>query len=69
MTDNESELRAEVVTFRCKEAYLYSVPPASTIGHRAETWNVDKWLQVVPAEIRHFLTVISQVTSRDQSSS
>lgn len=46
----DTELRAEVVTFRCKEAYVYQVPPAGTIGHRAETWNVDKWLQVGPVE-------------------
>ncbi|KAK9838777.1 hypothetical protein WJX74_003226 [Apatococcus lobatus] len=47
----ESELRAEVVTFRCKEAYVYQVPPAGTIGHRAETWNVDKWLQEVSVQV------------------
>lgn len=36
---------AELTTFQCREAYVYKIPPASTIGHRAELWDVDHWLQ------------------------
>ena len=46
MVDGEAELRAELITFQCKECYVYRPPPASSIGHRAELWDVDHWLQV-----------------------
>lgn len=32
----------ELPLFSCKEAYVYRVPPATTAGHRAELWNVNK---------------------------
>ena len=37
--------RAELSVFTSKEAYVYRIPPASTTGHRADTWGVDDWLQ------------------------
>ena len=46
MMGAEAELRAELTTFHCKECYVYRPPPASSIGHRAEFWDVDHWLQV-----------------------
>jgi hypothetical protein len=42
----EDAPHAELTTFQCREAYVYKIPPASTIGHRAELWDVDHWLQV-----------------------
>ena len=42
----DAELRAELTTFQSKECYVYRPPPASSIGHRAELWDVDHWLQV-----------------------
>lgn len=50
----EAELRAELTTFHCKECYVYRPPPASSIGHRAEFWDVDHWLQVE----RHMLNAL-----------
>lgn len=47
MADVEVEQRAELTVFSSKEAYIYKIPPASTIGHRADTWNVDSWMQVL----------------------
>eukprot|EP00951_Prasinocladus_malaysianus_P024124 scaffold207456_cov19-Prasinocladus_malaysianus.AAC.1 len=44
-TDEEVAL----VRFRVRECCLYSVPPASSIGHRAELWDVDKWIQACTA--------------------
>ncbi len=46
IADVEVEERAQLTVFLSKEAYIYKIPPASTIGHRADTWNVDSWLQV-----------------------
>ena len=47
MTDAaDREYRAELTTFQCKECYVYRPPPASSIGHRAEFWDVGHWLQV-----------------------
>ena len=46
MAASEADFRVELVTFQCKECYVYRPPPASSIGHRAEFWNVDHWLQV-----------------------
>ena len=43
---DEDAPHAELTTFQCREAYVYKIPPASTIGHRAELWDVDHWLQV-----------------------
>ena len=42
----EDGSRAELTVFHAKESYVYQIPPAQTAGHRAETWNVDNWLQV-----------------------
>ncbi|KAK9805274.1 hypothetical protein WJX72_010397 [[Myrmecia] bisecta] len=57
MTSTEDETpRVELVTFSCKECYIYKIPPASTVGHRAELWDVDHWLQEV---------VLSVVTCRE----
>lgn len=46
MDDAKDEPRPELVTFSCKEAYVYKAPPASTVGHRAEVWDVDNPMQV-----------------------
>ena len=43
--DAEPE-RTELTVFSSKEVYVYQIPPASTIGHRADAWGVDAWLQV-----------------------
>ncbi|KAL0055203.1 hypothetical protein WJX82_008776 [Trebouxia sp. C0006] len=52
MTDAaDREYRAELTTFQCKECYVYRPPPASSIGHRAEFWDVDHWLQEVSLRI------------------
>lgn len=48
---SEAELRSELTTFQCKECYVYKVPPASSIGHRAEFWDVDHWLQEISLKI------------------
>ena len=45
--DDEHE-HSELVLFKVNDACVYQVPPASTIGHRAEMWDVDNWLQVRP---------------------
>lgn len=44
----EEEEHAELTTFQCRDAYVYRIPPASTIGHRAELWRVDDWDAVRP---------------------
>lgn len=41
----------EVTAFSASEAYVYSIPPATTVGHRAETWNVNNWLQEVKVKV------------------
>ncbi len=47
MLADEEEPRAELTTYSCKDAVIYlPIPAASTVGHRAEFWNVDKPLQV-----------------------
>lgn len=38
--------RVELVTFSCRECVVYMIPPASTVGHRAELWDVENPLQV-----------------------
>ena len=44
MSTDEAEVA--VVRFRVKECYLYSIPSAGNLGHRAEMWDVNKWLKV-----------------------
>ena len=47
-----SAIATEQVLFSCpKDAYVYRVPPASTVGHRAELWNVNEWLQEVAVRV------------------
>lgn len=46
MSDVNDEVRPELLTFSCKEAYVYKAPPPSTVGHRAELWDVDNPMQV-----------------------
>lgn len=41
----EEVQHSELTTFQTREAYVYKIPPASTVGHRAEMWDVDHWLQ------------------------
>ena len=41
----------ELPLFSCREAYVYKVPPASTAGHRAELWDVNKWLATVKISV------------------
>lgn len=36
----------ELVTFSCRECVVYMIPPASTVGHRAELWDVENPLEV-----------------------
>ena len=47
MQDVDAAAPSEVVAFQASEAYVYSIPSATTVGHRAETWNVNEWLQQV----------------------
>lgn len=48
---NEDEV-AELTTFQCREAYVYApLPPAPHWGHRAELWDVDKWLREVKVRV------------------
>jgi len=51
MEEEGEEQRCQLIIFQCKELYIYKVPPASTIGHRAELWGVDNWLQEVSMKI------------------
>ena len=37
----------ELITFSCKEAYVYKAPPATTGRHQAELWDVDNPMQVI----------------------
>mmetsp|Transcript_2442 Transcript_2442/g.5012 ORF Transcript_2442/g.5012 Transcript_2442/m.5012 type:complete len:354 (-) Transcript_2442:48-1109(-) len=47
-----AEERCELVTLTLPECYVYQVPPARTsAGHRAQDWNVEKWLQAVALRI------------------
>ncbi len=46
MNGDEDEIRPELVTFTCKEAYVYRAPPSTVHGHRAELWDVDNPMQV-----------------------
>lgn len=50
--------RVELLTFSCKEAYVYIAPPATTVGHRAELWDVDNPLQArFPVSLVEFIQV------------
>ena len=42
----EDEEVPELTTFVARDAYVYApLPPATSCGHRAEMWDVNKWLQ------------------------
>lgn len=41
----------EVSAFVAPDAYVYRIPPATTVGHRAETWNVNSWIQEVRVRV------------------
>ncbi|PSC68868.1 Adaptin ear-binding coat-associated 2 [Micractinium conductrix] len=41
----------ELLLFAAKEAYVYRVPPATTAGHRAELWDVNKWMAAVELRV------------------
>eukprot|EP01023_Acetabularia_acetabulum_P015562 TRINITY_DN17591_c1_g1_i3.p1 TRINITY_DN17591_c1_g1~~TRINITY_DN17591_c1_g1_i3.p1 ORF type:complete len:267 (+),score=34.10 TRINITY_DN17591_c1_g1_i3:75-803(+) len=41
----------ELVTFSIKECYVYQIPPASSLGHRAEMWDVNTWLKEVTCQV------------------
>ncbi len=51
MGDDCEDPRPELVTFSCKEAYVYKAAPATTVGHRAELWDVDNPMQVSPCSV------------------
>lgn len=59
MLEADAELRAELITFQCKECYVYRPPPAGSIGHRAELWDVDHWLQVRATDLPRFSVSVS----------
>lgn len=54
----EEALVTTSVTFRAP-GYVYQIPPASSRGHRAEDWDVNKWI----AEIEVKLVVSSDDTA------
>lgn len=61
----EAELRAELTVFQCKECYVYRPPPASSIGHRAELWDVDHWLQVSATFVSlSFFNILAGIADR-----
>jgi hypothetical protein len=44
---DDDDAPAELATFSSREAYVYApLPPAPHYGHRAELWDVNKWLTV-----------------------
>ncbi|QDZ21484.1 DUF1681 domain-containing protein [Chloropicon primus] len=44
---------ASVCLFTCRECYVYQIPPTSSAsGHRANDWNVDKWLKEVSLKVK-----------------
>lgn len=56
----EKSSEIEMVLYFCKECYIYtSIPPASTIGHRADAWGVNNWDKVnfQPYQITHFKSI------------
>jgi hypothetical protein len=43
----DADAAPELATFTSQEAYVYApLPPAPSYGHRAELWDVNKWLTV-----------------------
>ena len=53
--------RVELVTFSCRECVVYMIPPASTVGHRAELWDVENPLQVAGQTPCRFRTLLHLV--------
>lgn len=47
-----SDQHLELTVFSCSDCCIYRIPPVTSFGHRAELWDVDKWLRV------RFLSVI-----------
>ncbi|GFR47402.1 hypothetical protein Agub_g9119 [Astrephomene gubernaculifera] len=48
----DAEPGAELVKWSCKEGYVYvPIPPAGATGHRADKWDVDKWLKALKVEL------------------
>jgi hypothetical protein len=46
-------MEASVSLFSCRECYVYQIPPTSSAsGHRANDWNVDKWLKEVTLKVK-----------------
>ena len=46
-------MEASVSLFTCRECYVYQIPPTSSAsGHRANDWNVDKWLKEVTLKVK-----------------
>eukprot|EP01026_Neomeris_dumetosa_P032129 TRINITY_DN2546_c0_g1_i13.p1 TRINITY_DN2546_c0_g1~~TRINITY_DN2546_c0_g1_i13.p1 ORF type:complete len:248 (-),score=40.79 TRINITY_DN2546_c0_g1_i13:159-902(-) len=41
----------ELTTFQEQECYVYQIPPASSLGHRAELWDVNNWIREVSCQI------------------
>ncbi|KIZ05946.1 Uncharacterized protein MNEG_2019 [Monoraphidium neglectum] len=51
-TAEEDEDVPELTTFQSREAYVYApLPPAPHYGHRAELWDVNKWLREVKVRV------------------
>lgn len=47
MEDSVEDSKAELVLFKCSQCYVYApIPAAGTLGHRAESWDVDNWMKV-----------------------
>ena len=46
----EEALVTESVAFRAP-GYVYAIPPASSRGHRAEDWDVNKWIAEVEVKL------------------
>lgn len=48
---SDGDALPELPLFGCREAYVYRVPPATTVGHRAEMWDVNNWLATVSLRV------------------
>ena len=45
MAEEESASDSETLLWTCKECYVYQIPPLKNeSGHRANDWDVNKWL-------------------------
>jgi len=45
MAEEEAETEVESLLWTCKECYVYQIPPLKNeSGHRANDWDVNKWL-------------------------